>query len=85
MGIKSQVAGVLEKVGALVLGHFLGPDGEDLGQEVDGIVMELTTDMPLPIISGFPHGHTLPNLTLPHGAPVRLDTHKETLEVRLEP
>jgi muramoyltetrapeptide carboxypeptidase len=75
-----KLAGVLEKLRALVLGHFLGPDGEDLVQEVDGIVMELAEEIPLTIISGFPHGHTLPNLTLPHGAPVRLDTAKETLE-----
>jgi muramoyltetrapeptide carboxypeptidase len=78
-----RLARVLEKVGALVLGHFLGPDGEDLGQEVDGIVMELTKDTSVPIISGFPHGHVLPNVTLPHGAPVRLDTDQATLEARL--
>jgi muramoyltetrapeptide carboxypeptidase len=79
-----KLAGVLEKVGALVLGHFQGLDGEGLEQEVDGIAMELTGDKPIPVVSGFPHGHTLPNLTLPHGAPVRLDTDQATLEVRLD-
>ena len=79
-----RLAGALERVGAIILGHFLGPDGEDLGQEVDGIVMELTMDMPAPIISGFPHGHVLPNVTLPHGAPVCLETDRAMLEVRLD-
>ncbi len=52
-----RLAGVFRKVKALILGHFLGPEGEDLGPEVDKIVMELTTDKRIPIISGFPHGH----------------------------
>ena len=78
-----RLVGALQKVEALILGHFLGPDGEDLGQEVDSIVMELTADRPVPIISGFPHGHVLPNLTIPHGAPVRLETDQAILQVRL--
>jgi len=80
-----KLAGAFEEVGALALGHFIGPEGEDLGQEVDGIVIELTKDRPVPIISGFPHGHVLPNVTIPHGAPVRLDTDQAMLEVRLDP
>jgi muramoyltetrapeptide carboxypeptidase len=77
------LAGALEKVEAFLLGHFLGPDGEDLGQEADKILLELTADRPVPIISGFPHGHVLPNLTIPHGAPVRLNTDQAMLEVSL--
>jgi muramoyltetrapeptide carboxypeptidase len=83
MLMQLRLAGALGEVGALVLGHFLGPEGEDLGSEVDGIVMELTKERPVPIISGFPHGHVLPNVTLPHGAPVRLDTDTQTLKVSL--
>ncbi len=79
-----KLAGILEKVTALALGHFSGPDGEDLGPEVDRIVMELTRDKRIPIISRFPHGHVLPNLTLPHGAPVRLDTDRASLKVQLD-
>ena len=47
-----RLAGVLEEVEALVLGHFLGQDHEDLGKEVDRIAMELTGDKPIPIVSG---------------------------------
>ncbi len=79
-----KLAGVFRKVKALILGHFLGPDGEDLGPEVDGIVTELTTDKRFPIISGFPHGHVLPNLTLPHGAPVLVETDRAKLKVQLD-
>ena len=56
-----RLAGALAKVEAFLLGDFRGPDGEDLGQEVDKILLELTADRPVPIISGFPHGHVLPN------------------------
>ncbi|MGO9118326.1 MAG: S66 peptidase family protein [Desulfomonilaceae bacterium] len=78
-----KLAGALRKVKALALGHFLGPEGEgeDLGPEVDRIVMELMTDKRIPIISGFPHGHVLPNLTIPHGAPVMLNTDRAQLKV----
>ena len=79
-----KLAGILKKVKALALGHFSGPEGEDLGPEVDRIVMDLTRDKRIPIISGFPHGHVLPNLTIPHGAPVRLDTDRALLKVQLE-
>jgi muramoyltetrapeptide carboxypeptidase len=78
-----RLAGALEKVEAFLLGGFRGPDGEDLRQEVDKVLLEFTTDRPVPIISGFPHGHVLPNVTLPHGAPVRLETDQAMLEVSL--
>ncbi len=84
MLMQLRLAGVLEEVEAMVLGHFLGPEGDDLGEEVDRILLELTADRPVPIISGFPHGHVLPNLTIPHGAPVRLETDQAMLEVRLD-
>jgi muramoyltetrapeptide carboxypeptidase len=73
------LAGVLDRVEAVILGHFLGQDGEDLSQEAERILIEIIGDRPIPIVSRFPHGHALPNVTLPHGLPVRLDT--ETLSI----
>ncbi len=75
------LAGVLTKVSGFILGHFIGPDGEDLSLEAEGILLNLIGRRPIPVISGFPHGHTLPNLTLPHGVPVRLDTEDRTIVV----
>jgi muramoyltetrapeptide carboxypeptidase LdcA involved in peptidoglycan recycling len=35
----------------------------------------------MPVISGFPHGHRLPNLTVPCGMITELDTKGPTLAV----
>lgn len=76
-----KLAGVLGSIGGLVLGHFLGSVGENILPEVDRRAMELTEDNPIPIISGYPHGHTLPNLTIPFGIPVELNTSPPSLLV----
>ena len=76
-----KLAGVLTRVSGLILGHFIGPDGEDLSGEAERILLGLVADRPIPVISKFPHGHVLPNLTLPHGAPVMLDTENRSIRV----
>ena len=76
-----KLAGVLTRVAGLILGHFIGPDGEDLSAEAERILLGLIGDRPIPVISRFPHGHVLPNLTLPHGAPVMLDTENRSIMV----
>jgi len=79
-----KLAGVLDKAAGLILGHFVGSDDEDLGEEAERILMELTAEEDIPILSGFPHGHVLPNLTIPHGVSVQLDTDQRMLKVRLD-
>jgi muramoyltetrapeptide carboxypeptidase len=76
-----KLAGILDAVSGLVLGHFLGPEGTDLGEDVDRVVIELTRNRDVPIVSSFPHGHTLPNVTVPIGMPVELDTEEPLLQV----
>jgi muramoyltetrapeptide carboxypeptidase len=70
-----KLAGVFEKISGIVAGHMVGLQGRDVSAETDGLLLELTRDHPVPILSGFPYGHALPNLTLPLGVPVRLDTN----------
>lgn len=79
-----KLAGALERIVGLVLGHFTGPDEIDLAQEVERLVMQFTEHHPVPVISGFPHGHRLPNLTLPIGVPVEMNTQFNRLLVRLD-
>lgn len=74
-------AGVLEGISGLVLGHFTGPKDRDQSMEVAEIVLELTECWDLPIVAGFPHGHLLPNVTVPIGVPVHLDTGAMVLRV----
>jgi len=76
-----KLAGILRDVEGVVLGYFDGPDGEDIAEEVENIVLEMTAANPVPIVSGFPHGHRLPNLTIPIGITVELDTEKALLRV----
>jgi muramoyltetrapeptide carboxypeptidase len=79
-----KLAGVLDGVKALILGYFLGQDGEDLLPETEHILLDLIGDSSIPILSRFPHGHALPNLTIPHGLPVRLDTGTRSVTVLSE-
>ncbi len=81
MLVHLKLAGILNRVSGLVLGHFIGPRNANQAEEVERVVMELTEDNPVPIISRYPHGHTLPNLTLPHGADVMMSTDPPALVV----
>jgi muramoyltetrapeptide carboxypeptidase len=76
-----KLAGVLEGVEGVVLGYFDGPAGEDVSTEVESILLELTASNQVPIVSGFPHGHRLPNLTVPIGMTMELDTERKVLRV----
>jgi muramoyltetrapeptide carboxypeptidase len=80
-----RLAGVFEQIRGVVTGHFLGPQGGDIQQEAERIIVEITESSHCPVIAGLPHGHTLPNLTLPHGIPVTMDTRKKSLKVSPSP
>lgn len=77
-----RLSGNLDRVVGIVCGHFVGPADEDLGDAVGGLIAEFTEGRGVPIVTGFPHGHRLPNATMPLGAMVMLDTGKPSLLVR---
>jgi muramoyltetrapeptide carboxypeptidase len=76
-----KLARVLDQVAGIVLGHFSGNNGIDLSPDAGEILSGLIADRQIPILCGFPHGHVLPNLTLPHGAVVELATDPLSLSV----
>jgi muramoyltetrapeptide carboxypeptidase len=76
-----KLGGALDDVRGVVCGHFVGPDGEDLGRAAGAILLEYTRGSGVPVVVGFPHGHRMPNATVPIGAPVCLDTRKPALIV----
>lgn len=78
-----KLAGILRAIAALVLGYFLGPEKENLLEETERLVVKMTDENPVPILSGVPHGHALPNLTIPHGMPVELDADIPSMKVQL--
>jgi muramoyltetrapeptide carboxypeptidase LdcA involved in peptidoglycan recycling len=45
------------------------------------LISEFIPNNNIPIILNFPHGHQLPNITLPHGAFVELNTTSQLLTV----
>ncbi len=81
MLMQLKLNGIFERISGLVLGHFISTNSEDQRVEVETLVLELTRHLSFPVISGFPHGHALPNLTLPHGAIVDMDTRNPSLSV----
>lgn len=76
-----KLSGFFNIIGGLLLGHFIGPNSEDQRPSVEQLVMELTREYSFPIISGYPHGHVLPNFTLPHGALVEMNADNLSLSV----
>ncbi len=74
-----RLAGVYDSISGMVLGHFIGPDGNDLGAEVENLAYERTQGFEFPIVARFSHGHRLPNLTLPHGMHAELDASSPCL------
>jgi muramoyltetrapeptide carboxypeptidase len=76
-----KLAGILDRINGLILGYFLGPRRSNLQRDVEKRAMELTGNAHFPVISSFPHGHALPNLTIPHGMPCRLETEPPRITI----
>jgi muramoyltetrapeptide carboxypeptidase len=74
-----RLGGILEAAAGIILAHFIGVNGEDLSEVAADLVSAMTRKSSKPIISGFPHGHALPNVTLPHGRIMELDTRSKSL------
>jgi len=70
-----KIAGVLDAVAGIVLGHFT-PGDLDASKprlSLDEVFEDYFADRPYPVVKGLPYGHRLPRCTLPMGVPVRLD------------
>ena len=75
------LAGQLKGIKGLIGGEFI-----DCGDPfaIDDLLNTAVSDLKIPLITGFPVGHGMANLTLPLGIPARLDTDSMTLST-LEP
>jgi muramoyltetrapeptide carboxypeptidase len=74
-----RLSGVLSHLAALLVGHF-----EDCGDvsSVDELLVDVTSDFDIPLVSGLPAGHGPDNITLPIGLRVSLDTGDMSLRTR---
>lgn len=76
-------AGVLERIGAAVLGQFVEcvPTGETPSFSVDEVLRDYFCRLPIPVVSNLPYGHTRQKYTLPIGVRCRVDGNEGTVEV----
>ncbi|MFL5580284.1 MAG: LD-carboxypeptidase [Gemmatimonadaceae bacterium] len=63
-------AGLLRHVRGVVFGHLTLERSEE--DEFEDFLLDLVSDLEVPIVMDFPAGHEIPNLTLPLGTEVEL-------------
>ncbi len=68
-------AGVLARQRAIILGRFTEYElnGNDGGYDLDAVVAQLRSLLPVPVLTGLPFGHVAEKLTLPVGGHCALD------------
>ena len=71
-----RAAGLLRGVRGIVLGQFSLDRSEE--EEFENFLLDLVADLGIPIITDFPAGHEVPNLTLPIGTEVELVAEDQT-------
>ncbi|MGC8659432.1 MAG: S66 peptidase family protein [Desulfomonilaceae bacterium] len=79
-----KLAGVFDQLNGVIICQFSGEDSEITGAAVERIVLDYVNSSNVPVISNYPHGHTLPNMTLPVGIPVSFEVSEDsvTLSIR---
>lgn len=79
-----RLAGVLGKIGGVVLGSFSTKNPEE-EKQIEKLLRAEFARAPYPVIHRFPVGHTPANATLPHGAMVELDANRGRLTLLENP
>ena len=69
-------AGKLDGIRGVVLGQLSLDRSE--GDEFDDFLTDLLSELNVPILTDFPAGHEVPNLTLPLGTEVELVAEEQT-------
>ncbi len=75
-----RLAGVFDKVRGIVFGPL--KDAHDKPEVIIELLKDLLCDLKIPLLFGFPCGHTSDSWTLPMGLPVVLDADAKSLEFR---
>ena len=74
--VQLRAAGLLAKVRGIVFGHLSLDRSEE--DEFEDFVLDLVSDLGVPVLMDFPAGHDSPNLTLPMGTEVELVAEETT-------
>jgi muramoyltetrapeptide carboxypeptidase len=77
-----RLAGILQRLSGLVLGHF-----QDCGElhEIHAMILEQVKTFRFPVIGGLPFGHGRTNEVVPLGVPFLIDTHERVLRTANSP
>ncbi len=69
-----QLAGAFDRITGVLLGDLIGCAEKDgSGPSAEEVILERVTHLGVPVLAGAPFGHGVRNLSLPHGARVRLE------------
>ncbi len=71
-----RASGLLPRVRGIVFGHLSLDRSEE--DEFEDFVLDLVSDLDVPVLMDFPAGHEIPNLTMPLGTEVELVVEEET-------
>ena len=71
-----RASGLLPRVRGIVFGQLSLDRSEE--DEFEDFVLDLVSDLDVPVLMDFPAGHELPNLTLPLGTEVELVVEEES-------
>jgi muramoyltetrapeptide carboxypeptidase len=74
--VQLRATGLLSKVRGIVFGHLSLDRSEE--DEFEDFVLDLVSDLGVPVLMDFPAGHDNPNLTLPLGTEVELVVEETT-------
>jgi muramoyltetrapeptide carboxypeptidase len=74
--VQHRATGLLAKVRGIVFGHLSLDRSEE--DEFEDFVLDLVSDLGVPVLMDFPAGHDSPNLTLPLGTEVELVAEEAT-------
>lgn len=80
------LAGVLDELGGVVLGHFHLPDPSASNTPtlpLDEIMVGYFGDRPYPVARGLVYGHCLPRLTMPIGVRARLTVNDQSARLSM--
>jgi muramoyltetrapeptide carboxypeptidase len=74
--IHLRASGLLPRVRGIVFGHLSLDRSEE--DEFEDFVLDLVSDLDVPVLMDFPAGHEIPNLTLPLGTEVELVVEEDS-------
>jgi len=73
-----KLAGILARLGAILLGEFTDCAEND---EICAMVMDLVREYDFPVLHSLPFGHGVRNEVIPFGPPFMLDTNERLLKI----